>query len=182
MSARIKYGEARPSSRNGHCSDSRSRWRSPREADRSCSATRAEPSVASTALMNRFCLSAKCLISGGNSVSTRSRRPTGKPHTPGAVGGVDGAGDVLALPVEPGGEGVQLAEEIPDLIGPPVHDVVDLVLDHFEVRDAAAAQDHGDAGQRPLGGGVRRRILQRDGVAIFQRCGDGSGGAASSTC
>src|SRR5277367_4462969 len=51
------------------------------------------------------------------------------------VGGVDGVGDVTALLVESGGEGIQLAEESMDLLGSPVHDVVNLVLQRFEVRD-----------------------------------------------
>ena len=83
------------------------------------------------------------------------------------VGGVDGVGNVVALLVELVDKGVQLAKEIAGLAGAP--DVVQLVLDHLEVRDAAAAQHQGQAGQCLLNGRVRRRILQRNGVAVFQQ-------------
>ena len=125
----------------------------------------------STALMSRLAGSpAKYLINGGMSVSTRSRmslRAADIRQQP--VGRVDGVGDVVALLVELGGKGVQLAEQRADLVGPPVDDVVDLVLHHLQVRDAPAAQDYRNAGQRLLGGRIRRRILQRDGVAVLQQ-------------
>ena len=94
------------------------------------------------------------------------------------VGGVDGVDDVVALRVQLAREGVQLAEEIPDLMGTPGQDLVDLVLDDLEVRNAAAAQHHGQAGERLLGRGIGRRVVQRDGVAGLEllwrriwRCG-----------
>ena len=113
-----------------------------------------------TASANRSRVSAKCLINGGNSVSTRSRvslRCATIDEQP--VRRVDRAGDVLALVVQLGGEGVQPAEELADLIPATRQDVGDLGLDDLEVRDAAAGEDGADAGQRPLRGGERRLAL-----------------------
>ena len=57
------------------------------------------------------------------------------------VGGIDGAGDVVALLGSVGGEGVQLAEEVADLVARPSRMLMTSVWMHFEVRDAAATQD-----------------------------------------
>ena len=67
--------------------------------------------------MSRFVVSAKYLTSGGMSVSTRSRMSVAATaHRQQPVGRVDGVGDVVELLVELGGEGVQLAEQSPDLV------------------------------------------------------------------
>src|SRR6202000_1511442 len=84
------------------------------------------------------------------------------------VGGVDRVGDVVALLVELGGEGVQLAQEGPDLAAPPVGDVEDLVLQDFQVRDPATVQDQRQTGQRLLDRGKRGRVLQWNGVAVLE--------------
>ena len=40
---------------------------------------------------------------------------------------------------------------------------------HVEVRDAATAEDHREAGQRLFDGGIGRGVHQRDGVAVVQQ-------------
>ncbi|CNJ10154.1 Uncharacterised protein [Mycobacterium tuberculosis] len=72
FSAPIRYGEERPSSRNGHCSACKFWCRGPRVSDRYWSAYLDSIPTESTALISSCLVSAKCLISGGMSVSTRS--------------------------------------------------------------------------------------------------------------
>lgn len=82
-----------------------------------------------------------------------------------AVGGVQGAGDAVALSVEFGDEGVEPAEELPDLFGAAGEQLVELGRDGVEVGDAAATHDGGDAGQGPLRCRECRGARQRNGVA-----------------
>ena len=81
---------------------------------------------------------------------------------------IDGARQVLALLVELVGEDVEPTEEVADLLGPSRQQVVDLSLNHLEVRDAAAGEDGGDARQHSLGGRERRGVLQWDRIAVAQ--------------
>ena len=98
------------------------------------------------------------------------------------VGGVDGVGDVIALLVELASEGVQLAQEGPDLVPSPVHDVVDLVLQHFQVGDAATAQDQERLASVCSVVGYADEFFSGMVSPSLSSSGDGFGGSTSSTC
>ena len=144
----------------------------------------AEPSQCLHAPVNRSRASAKYWISGGNSVSTRSSvlLRAAMMFSSSLVESIARVRS-SALLVELIGERVQLAQEVADLFGIAGQDVVDLGLHHFQVRDAAAVQHGGDAGQRAFGGRERRRVLQRDGRPLRAAPTTGSpAGGANSTC
>ena len=81
------------------------------------------------------------------------------------------------------GERVELAQELPDLVRPSGQQVVDLGLDHLEVR-----RYHRRSGWWPELASTRSMVGYADELAsgmvspFFNGSADGSGGAISSTC